>query len=187
MDISLWIFYYDLKNPLGFAGLKLEDRKILAKHSIYSWWDFCPHIRNFFLRTNRFFRWGGYLIVLIIRKRWYPIFWYGDSWNSKRICELSHTHRVMKSSTRNIVEYCELWDIILLRLYFYDPCEGEYHKFTSSFLGVKYNFRIPFKSFNELHQRASRATIGKELFKVGKATYRPGQPLQNFRMDITVW
>lgn len=74
MLFGKWIFpyeysYYDLKNTLASAGLKLEDRKILAKHSIYSWWDFCPHIRNFFLRTNRFFRWGGYLIVLIIRKR----------------------------------------------------------------------------------------------------------------------
>ena len=33
---------------------------------------------------------------------------------------------------------------------FYDPSKGKYHKPTSRFLGAKYNFKIPSKSFYKL-------------------------------------
>lgn len=68
-----WIFpyeyaYYDLKDVLASAGLKLECRKILSKQSIYGWWNFCPSVKMLFEKTDCFFNWGGYLILLIIRK-----------------------------------------------------------------------------------------------------------------------
>ena len=55
---------------------------------------------------------------------------------------------------------------------FYDLSEGKCHRLASRFLGAKYNFKIPSKSFNKLCQRASIAIIGKVLFKAGKSAYK---------------
>ena len=60
--------YYDLKDVLSSAGLILESRKILSKQSIYAWWNFCRPIKTFFLKTDRFFNWQGYLTLLMIKK-----------------------------------------------------------------------------------------------------------------------
>jgi ubiquinone/menaquinone biosynthesis C-methylase UbiE len=61
--------YYNLKREIKTAGLVLENREVLSKESIYDWWNFAPAVKSFLKKSDKLFKWQGYLTLLTIRKR----------------------------------------------------------------------------------------------------------------------
>ncbi|MBY7834398.1 class I SAM-dependent methyltransferase [Vibrio fluvialis] len=59
---------YDMKSEIEDAGLKLVERRVLAKETTYKFWRPFNFIGNLFKFIDKFYQIEGYLTTLVIKK-----------------------------------------------------------------------------------------------------------------------
>lgn len=59
---------FNLKNEIQDAGMILVDRFTMDKRTIFEFWNYLPPIKWILLLLNKYFRYEGYLSVIVIKK-----------------------------------------------------------------------------------------------------------------------
>lgn len=61
---------YDMKDEIDESNLKLNQRIVIAKEIVFNYWlNIYKRLKRLFLLLDKFFRFQGYLTVLIITKQ----------------------------------------------------------------------------------------------------------------------
>lgn len=71
--LGVWRFpseysIYDLKNEAQRCGLRVNERLTLSRGTIFNWLNFLPPVKALFRLLDKFFRYEGYLTVIILSK-----------------------------------------------------------------------------------------------------------------------